>query len=100
MGNRDTISKPSDLDIPSRMKEVLDGLTDDGRRLFAEEFVAALAESQESNDLSPMQYVVNAWWVSSLFLGLDGIDRAFEAAEADDSEPMTAEQVGVLLGVA
>ncbi len=100
MGQPTTIAAPGDLRIPDRMDEVMASLNDAGAREFIDEMTKALSEAQDANDLTPVQYVVNAWWVSSLFCTHDGIEKALDAAELFEGDRLTAEQVGELLGVA
>lgn len=103
MAQRDTIAAPRDLRIPDRakMSEVMGALTDEGLHEFIDEVMGALADAEETNDLSAVQYVVNAWWASRLFCTHPKIDEALEAAAAPSDAPLlTAQQVGELLGVA
>ncbi len=103
MPQRKVITTPSDLRIPDRTKmaEVMGALTDDGLREFVDELMGALGHAEETNDLSSVQYVVDAWWVSRLFCTHPNFERALEAASWPGSAPrLTAEQVGELLGVA
>lgn len=100
---RERIEFARDLRIPSKKRdEVLESLTDEGRQRFLEELIEALAAAEVFDDLSQVQYVVNAWWVSRLFFTHPEIDAALSAADQwSDDEPLyTAQEIGELLGVA
>ena len=49
---------------------------------------AALEEAKATNDFSPVEHVVNAWWVSTLFLSHPRIEAALDAAEKPDLTPL------------
>jgi hypothetical protein len=101
MGTPKVITSPGDLDLPEKMDEVFTALSDKGKGEYITEFNAALVEAKETNNFYPVQHVVNAWWVSSLFLTHEGIDKALDAAAnpPDDAPQLTAQEIGELLGV-
>lgn len=94
------ITKPSDLDIPEKMDDVLKALTDQGRSEFMHELVDALAQAKVADDLAPVQHVVNAWYVSRQFLTHPEIDPALDKAfDIEGSNVYTIEELGTRLGV-
>lgn len=99
---RERIDSARDLRIPTKREEILESLTEEGRLEFLQELMAALAAAEESDDLSQVQYVVNAWWVSRLFFTHPDFPAALAATEElGEDEPLyTAKQIGELLGVA
>ena len=95
------VESARDLDLPEKMDEVFSALSDEGKAEYINEFNAALVEAKETNNFYSVQHVVNAWWVSSLFLTHERIDKALDAAANPDPEAaqLTAEEIGELLGV-
>jgi hypothetical protein len=72
----------SDLRVPdqAKMASVVAALSEKGRADFLRELYEALAESAATNDHAPVQFVVNAWWVSRTFAMHPRWEAAYEAA--------------------
>jgi hypothetical protein len=82
MAKRDPLALDK-LDIPAqdKMESVMEALTDQGRADFLSELYEALAESAATNDHAPVQFVVDAWWVSRTFVRHPQFEAAVEAAQ-------------------
>ena len=72
----------SELRVPDshKMASVMDALTDAGRADFLSELYGAIEDAAASNSSAPVQFVVNAWWVSGKFIAHPQFDAAVEAA--------------------
>lgn len=72
------------LQIPEshKMDAVMNALTDDGRAEYLRELYAAIEKSTETGDHAPVQFVVDAWWVSSMFAHHPKFEEAIDAALA------------------
>jgi hypothetical protein len=62
------------------MASVMAALSDQGRADFLRELYGAIEDSAAANDSAPVQFVVNAWWVSGKFITHPRFDAAVEAA--------------------
>ena len=72
----------SELRVPAqdKMATVMKALSDKGRADFLSELYEAIAESAARDDHAPVQYVLDAWWVSGKFVLHPQFDAAYEAA--------------------
>lgn len=88
----------NDLQVPDtdKFQEVLSKVGDD----YRQQFIGELLEALDTKNVNRVQHVLHAWWASTLFTTHPGFDGAVAGAETNDEDPLTIEQVGVLLGVA
>lgn len=63
----------------AKMASIMSALTDAGRADFLSELYGAIEDAAAMNDSAPVQFVVNAWWVSGKFISHPGFDAAFRA---------------------
>lgn len=80
------LREPEQLYVPPSSKgrelhDVLDHLTPEGGKEFARQVMAAIKESQETNDLRPINTVVESWYRSLVFDGRPEFDEKWAAAE-------------------
>ncbi len=68
-----------DLNLPPEMDGVLGRLGPDDTARFSREIVAAIAASEQTNDLRPVRDVIEAWYRTVLVTS-DGAYRASMAA--------------------
>lgn len=96
------ITRPQDLDIPEKMQEVMADLNREGQSQFTAELLHALKDAERTNDLGPVQYVVNAWYVSRRFLTHPEIETAIEVSLDLEGSHIyhTSEELAARLGVA
>lgn len=103
MAKKDALAL-GNLQIPEshKMDVVMNALTDEGRAEYLRELYAAIEKATEAGDYAPVQYVVDAWWVSSMFAQHPKFEEAIDAALAavDTAERHDADSLRHLLATA
>lgn len=98
------LREPKQLDIPEEALEAFDHLaehpTEQGRQQFTSELLRALHEAAVRNDLAPVQYVVESWYRTLLFMAEPNTEALLEWAETCDvSDAKTVEELRASWGV-
>jgi hypothetical protein len=82
--------QPSDLYSPhdqitkDMLATVSRSLSPEGWADFAKDLTAALAESKRSNDLRPLNTMIEAWYRTFVFMSRPQFHEAYASAETDD----------------
>jgi hypothetical protein len=90
------ITHPAELRLPAHMErvsEVFASLTPDGRTQFISEFVEALFEARQTDNLRPLQDVVEGWYRT--LVASRSPDYEAAVTWASEHEPATDELLGL-----
>jgi len=87
-----------DLPLPAQLEAVRPALSENGAKLFLEQLLDAIAQAKETNDLRPVQEVIEAWYRSLLFVQAPGHEEAMNAAP-DEGKGLTHDEVKARLGI-
>lgn len=110
----EAIQQPSELDLPDRLEDVVATafgdladsddifaafqrhLSESGRAQFNREIVHALVQAKKTNDLRPVQEVIDAWFRTWLFVADPGFTRALASLDYDEADISREEQREIL----
>lgn len=76
----DRLTGPRDLGFTPRVQKVLSALDNDGKMRMLDQLLEAFAEAREKDDLTPINYVIESWYRSMLFVSGEG-QEFFDAFE-------------------
>lgn len=80
------LREPEQLYVPPSSKErelqdVLDHATPEGAKEFMRQVMAAVQESQETDDLRPINTVIESWYRTLVFLSRPDFEKKLEEAQ-------------------
>jgi len=88
------ITHAAELDLPPEVADVFAELTPAGRQQFTSEIMQAFVAARNTDDLRPLQDVIQAWYRTLLARRSPDYEAALEwAASGEEGAPLDVEAV-------